>query len=50
MNNTREEQPPEVEVFFDCFPYEWRLGTSDGLFLPINPHRSMRVVLGFDDL
>ena len=37
-------------VFFDCFPYEWRSGTSDGLFLPIYPPRSMRVVLGFDDL
>ena len=38
------------EVFFDCFPYEWRSGTSDGLFLPMYPPRSMRVVLGFDDL
>ena len=38
------------EVFFDCLPYEWRSGTSDGLFLPIYPPRSMRVVLGFDDL
>ena len=28
-------------------PYEWRSGTSDGLFLPIYPPRSMRVVLGF---
>ena len=37
-------------VFFDCFPYEWRSGTSDGLCLPIYPPRSMRVVLGFDDL
>ena len=35
------------EVFFDCPPYEWRSGTSDGLFLPIYPPRSMRVVLGF---
>ena len=26
-------------------PYEWRSGTSDGLFLPIYPPRSMRVVL-----
>ena len=33
--------------FFDCLPYEWRSGTSDGLFLPIYPPRSMRVVLGF---
>ena len=38
------------EVFFDCLPYEWRSGTSDGLFLPIYPPRSMRVVFGFDDL
>ena len=37
------------EVFFDCPPYELRSGTSDGLFLPIYPPRSMRVVLGFDD-
>ena len=28
-------------------PYEWRSGTSDGLFLPIYPSRSMHVVLGF---
>ena len=35
------------EVFFDCPPYEWRSGTSDGLFLPIYPPRSMRVVLWF---
>ena len=34
-------------VFFDCLPYEWRSGTSDDLFLPIYPPRSMRVVLGF---
>ena len=31
------------EVFFDCLPYEWRLGMSDGLFLPIYPPRSMRI-------
>ena len=30
--------------------YGWRSGMSDGLFLPIYPPRSMRVVLGFDDL
>ena len=36
----------EHEIFFDCLPYEWRSGTSDGLFLPIYPPRSMRVVLG----
>ena len=35
------------DLFFDCLPYEWRLGTSDGLFLPIYPPRSMRVVLDF---
>jgi len=29
-------------VFFECFPYEWRSGTSDGLFLPIYPSRGMR--------
>ena len=34
-------------LFIDCLPYEWWSGTSDGLFLPIYPHRSMRVVLGF---
>ena len=32
---------------FDCPPYEWRSGTSDGLFLPIYPPRSVRIVLGF---
>ena len=31
----------------DCLPYEWRSGTSDGLFLPIYPPRIMRVILGF---
>jgi len=35
------------EVFFDCLPYEWQSGTSDDLFLPIYPPRSMRVELGF---
>jgi len=35
----------EHEIFFDCLPYEWRSGTSDGIFLPIYPPRSMRVVL-----
>ena len=34
-------------LFIDCLPYEWRSGTSDGLFLPIYPPRSMRVVLWF---
>ena len=28
-------------------PYEWRSGTSDGLFLPIYPPRSMRIVFEF---
>ena len=35
------------EVLFDCLPYEWRSGMSDGIFLPIYPPRSMRVMLGF---
>ena len=34
-------------LFIDCLPYEWRSATSDGLFLPIYPPRSMRVVLCF---
>ena len=38
----------EHDLFIDCLPYEWRSGTSDGLFLPIYPPRSMRVVLCFD--
>ena len=25
----------EHDLFIDCLPYEWRSGTSDGLFLPI---------------
>ena len=37
----------EHDLFIDYLPYEWRSGTSDGLFLPIYPPRSMRVVLGF---
>ena len=37
----------EHNLFIDCLPYEWRSGTSDGLFLPIYPPRSMRVVLWF---
>ena len=40
----------KYEVLFDCIPYEWRSGTSDGLFLPIYPPRSMRVILCFDSL
>ena len=39
----------EHEVFIDCLPYEWQSGTSDGLFLPIYPPRSIRVVLRFDN-
>ena len=35
------------EVLFDCLPSEWRSRMSDGLFLPIYPPRSMRVILGF---
>ena len=38
------------EMLFECLPYEWPSGTSDGIFLPIYPPRSMCVVLGFDDL
>ena len=34
-------------LFIDCLPYEWQSGTSDGLFLPIYPPRSMRVMLWF---
>ena len=34
-------------LFIDCLPYEWRSGTSDGLFLPIYPPRSMHVVIWF---
>ena len=37
----------EHDLFIDCLPYEWRSGTSDGIFLPIYPPRSMRVMLGF---
>ena len=29
-------------LFIDCLPYEWRSGTSDGIFLPIYPPRGMR--------
>ena len=34
----------EIGAWFiiDCLPYEWRSGTSDGLFLPIYPPRGMR--------
>ena len=34
-------------LFIDCLPYEWRSGTRDGVFLPIYPPRSMRIVLCF---
>ena len=37
----------EHDLFIDYLPYEWRSGTSDGLFLPIYPCRSMCVMLGF---
>ena len=37
----------EHDLFIDCLPYEWRSGTSDGLFLPIYPPRSMRLALWF---
>ena len=37
----------EHDLFIDCLPYEWRSGKSDGLFLPIYPPRSMRVILDF---
>ena len=39
----------EHDLFIYGLPYEWRSGTSDGLFLPIYPPRSMRVVLHFDN-
>ena len=32
----------EHNLLIDCLPYEWRSGTSDGLFLPIYPPRGMR--------
>ena len=31
----------EHDLFIDYLPYEWRSGTSDGLFLPIYPPRGM---------
>ena len=31
----------EHDLFIDCLPYEWRSGTSDGIFLPIYPPRGM---------
>ena len=37
----------ELDLFIYGLPYEWRSGTSDGLFLPIYPPRGMHVVLGF---
>ena len=40
----------EHDLFIDCLPYEWRSGTSDGLFLPIYPPRSMRVSSLFQGL
>ena len=48
------EKPACVRGFRMCtvimYLNERRSGTSDGLFLPIYPPRSMRVMLGFDDL
>ena len=35
---------------FDCLPYEWRSGTSDGLFLPNYPPRSMCISTLFQGL
>ena len=37
------------QVWGPPFPEHRQLGTSNGLFLPIYPPRSMRVVLCFDD-
>ena len=37
----------EHDLFIDYLPYEWQSGTSGGLFLPIYPPRSMRVVFEF---
>ena len=37
-------------LFIDCLPYDWRSGTSDGIFLPIYPPRSMHVIFFFDNL
>ena len=33
----------EVGAWFiiDCLPYEWRSGTSDGIFVPISPPKSI---------
>ena len=30
-----------AQFILDCLPYEWRSGTSDGLFLPTYPPRGM---------
>ena len=32
----------EIGAWFDCLSYEWRSGTSGGLFLPRYPPRGMR--------
>ena len=37
----------EHDLFIDCLPYEWWSRTSDGLFQPIYPLRSMHVVICF---
>ena len=40
----------EHDLFIDCLAYEWEVGIARWL-TRINPYpRSMRVVLGFDDL
>ena len=39
----------EHDLFIDCLPYELRSGTSDGLFLPIYPPKSMRIIICFDN-
>ena len=43
----RNVMKSEHDLFIDCLPYEWRSGTSDDLFLPIYPPRSIRIVLWF---
>ena len=37
----------EHDLFIYCLPYEWWSGTSGGIFLPIYPPRSMRLLLWF---
>ena len=47
MYGERYVMKSEHDLFIDCLPYEWRSGTSDGLFLQIYPPRIMCIVLGF---